>query len=145
MITGISIADTKEYISKFDPDKDNKEKATIWELGVLDSILKSKIQDIITTYETDPSRPKDITAKATINMNERALDIVRFGLKGFKNFIHPQTNQPIKFDTVSINRFGKNYNVVSDEVLKIIPSKILDELAEEIGKQSGLTEEETKN
>ncbi len=142
MITGINIAETKDYISKYDPDK---EKATIWKIGILDSILKSKIQNVVTTYEADPSNPRNVKAKATINVKEQALEIVRFGLKGFENFIHPQTKEPIKFDTISISRFGKNYNVVSDRILEIIPSEVLGELAEEIGKESGLTEEETKN
>jgi hypothetical protein len=142
MITGINIADTKDHISKYDPDK---EKATIWKIGILDSILVSKIQNVVTTYEAEPGNPRNIRAKATVNIKEQALEIVRFGLKGFENFLHPQTNEPIKFDFVSISRFGKNYNVVSDEILKIIPSKVLEELAEEISKESGLTEPERKN
>lgn len=139
---GINATETQDYISKHETDK---EKPTIWKIGTLDSILKSKIQDVSTVYETDPVNPKIVRARATININERALDIVRFGLKDVVNFIHPQTGKPIQFDTVSVNRFGKNYNVVSDEVLKVIPSKVLAELAEEISKQSGITEEEAKN
>ena len=142
MITGINIFETKDYVSKYETDKDNP---TIWKIGILDSIFKSKIQDILTTYEVDPSKPKEGKAKATLNIGERTLDLVRFGLKGFTNFLHPQTNKPMQFDTIATNRFGKSYNVVSDEILKMIPSKILDELAEEIAKESGLTEEEAKN
>ena len=142
MITGINAAETIDHISKYETDKNNP---TIWKIGVLDSILKSKIQDISTVYESDPINPQIVRARATINVQERIIDIVRFGLKDIVNFIHPQTGNPIKFDTVSVSRFGKNYNVVSDEILKVIPSKILEELAEEISKQSGITEDEIKN
>ena len=45
MFKGISIADTTDYVSKRDPDKSSP---TVWKLGILDSILKSKLQDIIT-------------------------------------------------------------------------------------------------
>jgi len=139
---GINATETQDYISKHETDK---EKPTIWKIGILDSILKSKIQDIQTVYETDPSDSKKVLARATVNLNERAIDIVRFGLKDMVNFIHPQTGKPIQFETVSVTRFGKNYNLVSDEILKVIPSKVLTELAEEISKQSGMTEEEVKN
>jgi hypothetical protein len=139
---GINITETKDYVSKHET---NKESPTIWKIGILDSILKSKIQDVITTYEADPANPKSIKAMAKVNVEERALDIVRFGLRGIENFLHPQTGKPIQFETISVNRFGKNYNLVSDEIIKVIPSKVLSELAEEISKQSGITEEETKN
>lgn len=137
-----NILDTVDFISKYDTDK---EHPTIWKLGMFDSVVRAKIQDFITTYEADPSNPKNIKARVTINLSERMLDIVRFGLKGIENFMHPQTQKLIQFDTVSVVRFGKNCNIVSDEVLKFIPFEVIEELAGEISKQNKLTEEETKN
>lgn len=137
-----NILDTVDYVSKYDKDADNP---TVWELGLLNPVVRAKLQDFTTTYEADPADHTKVKAKVTINLNERMLDLVRFGLRGFRNFLHPQTKKPIEFDTVSVSRFGGNYRVVSDEVLKFIPFEVIEELAGEISKQNKLTEEETKN
>ncbi len=141
-IKGINIYETKDYVSKFDPDK---KSPTVWKIGILDSLLKSKLKDIVTTYEVDPAKPDEGRAKTTLNINQSRVEIVRFGLKGFENFLDPKTGKPVKFDTISKASYGRNYNVVTDEVLKIIPENILYELADEISKESGLTAEEEKN
>lgn len=141
-VIGINIHETKDYISKYDPDKSNP---TVWKIGILDSLLKSKLKDIVTTYEVDPAKPDEGKAKTTLNINQSRVEIVRFGLKGLENFLDPKTGKPVSFDTVSKSSYGRNYNVVTDEVLKIIPEEILYELADEISKTSGLTKQEEKN
>lgn len=121
MITGISLAETKDYISQYD----KAEPKTIWKLGVLDS----EIFDLL-GEDKNPLRLMS--------------DAVRFGLKGFENFKDAQGNV-IKFDTVSRAVGAYNYKIVSDNIMKILPPQVKTELGTEILKMSKLNEEEIKN
>ena len=141
-VKGISIHETVDFVSKYDPDKENP---TLWEIGILDSLTKSKIEDMSTVFEVDGSAPDSAKAKTTLNLNDANIDTVRFGLKGFKNFPDPQTGKDIEFKRDIIVRFGKQHHVVSNEVLRVIPIEILNELAGEIAKRSKLSPKEEKN
>jgi len=141
-VIGINVYDTKKFISRHDTDKENP---TTWEIGVLDSLLKAKVKDGSTVFEYDPQEPSNSKAKTTLNINQSNIDIVRFGLKGVENFIDPRTKKPVEFNTIAITRSGKSYNVVTDEILRMIPPPILDELAKEINKNSDISGEEEKN
>ncbi|MHA1470228.1 MAG: hypothetical protein ACTSSP_06655, partial [Candidatus Asgardarchaeia archaeon] len=52
---------------------------------------------------------------------------------------------PVKFDTISVPKGGKNYNVVSDNIIALLGSKLIKELAEVILSENQLSEEERKN
>ena len=121
-ITGISLSETKDYVSNLD----NIEPKTIWKLGVLDAEVFASLGELVN------------------NPLKMMLEIVRFGLKGFENFKDANGND-VKFATISRNVGPYNYKVVSDSVLKIIPSNIINELGSEILQMSKLGESEAKN
>lgn len=121
MITGLNLSETKDYTSQYDKN----EPKTIWKIGVLDS----EIFDLI----GEDKNPLRIMS-----------DAVRFGLRGFENFKDKDGNI-IKFDTISRSVGIKNYNVVADSIMRILPPQIKTELGTEILKISKLNEEETKN
>ncbi len=121
MITGISLSETKDFVSQYDKG----EQKTIWKLGVLDS----EIFDLL-GEDKNPLRLMS--------------DAVRFGLKGFDNFKDANGNI-IKFDTVNRAVGQYSYKIVSDNIMKIIPPQIKTELGTEILKMSKLNEEEVKN
>lgn len=122
MITGISTQETKDFISQYDKG----EPKTIWKISAIDS----EVFDLVGDYGRNPLRMMS--------------EAVRFGLKGFENFKDAYGNT-VKFSTVSRPVGPNNYQVVADNIMKIIPPEIKTELGGEILKLSKLNEEETKN
>ena len=133
-----------DCIDPQDPDKDNP---TIWKLGILDSMIKAELDDEVTVFESNQSKgDQDNTrARTELKINQAKLQYVRFGLKGFENYLDPETDKPVVFDTTSVARGGKNYNVVSDKIMRAIPSDLLARLADKIKKLNEMTEQERKN
>ncbi|MCX5711768.1 MAG: hypothetical protein NTY47_01690, partial [Candidatus Omnitrophica bacterium] len=80
MFTGISIHETKPYVSKYDPDKNNP---TTFQIGSLDPFLRSFIDDQATSFKVSSKNP-DAPADATIAGNKRNILVVKFGLKGLE-------------------------------------------------------------
>jgi hypothetical protein len=121
-ITGISLSETKDFIST----SDTSEPKTIFKLGVLDAEAFASLGEFVN------------------NPLKMMLEIVRFGLKGFENFKDSNGNE-VKFSAISKSVSSYNYKVVSDSVLKIIPSHIINEIGAEIMQMSKLGESEAKN
>lgn len=145
MYAFINLTDTIKYVSKDDPDRDDPAKATIFVLGALDGICHEKINDMATTYEFDPRQPAEGKAKTVFNYNEISLDILRLGLRDIQNAVDPQTNKPLKFDTVASTKYGKSRNIVADSIIAMMPKKLRAELVKKIREISNLSEEEEKN
>lgn len=141
MLTGINIYETKPYKSKLDK---NKENMSVFHICPVDAHLRAYIDDQTMSFEISSNNPKD-QAKATVAANRRNLLLVRFGLKGLEGYLDPRDNKPVKFDTVSVSVNGKNYNVITDEILAIFPKALIDELSEVISGENTLSEEERKN
>lgn len=119
-IKGISLLETKDFISTYDKE----EPKTVWKLGV----LNSDVFDMVVGQE---------------NTFKVAGEAVRFGLRGFENFT--VDGQAVKFDTVSRSVGFYNLKVVSDKIMQVIPPEVKYELSAEILKMSKLQEEEIKN
>jgi hypothetical protein len=141
MLTAININETKPYVSKLDPDKTNP---TTFHIGVLDGFSRSYIDDQSTSFEFSSKNPNDLV-NTSINSGKRRLLAVKFGLRGIDNLMDPQTKKPVLFDTISMSVNKSNYNVVTDSVLKLIPSPIIDEIAAVILEENKFSEEERKN
>lgn len=138
----LNINQTKVIQSKFE---DNKDLPTKWHIRGIDHITYTAIEDMCTEYEVDPEAFSNAKARSVMHFNRKKLDLVRTGLIDVEDFIDPQTEKVVKFQSIATNRFGKSKNIVSDEFLKLIPSPVLDELAEEIMKMTVISEEERKN
>jgi len=141
MLTGINIYEAKPYVSKYDTDKNNP---TTFQIGALDPFLRSYIDDQTTSLKFSSKNPNEL-AEANILVSKRNLLAVKFGIRDIQNLGDPQTNKPVKFDTVSTSINGKNFPAVSDEIIKMLPKDLIDELAEVILSANKLTEEEVKN
>ena len=140
-LIGVNVFETKDYISKQDTDRNDP---TIFKIGLLDSQIKSWIIDRISDFEMSSDNLDD-KAKVTFRINERNLALVKFGLKGIENLIDPQTKKPVSFKPDVINKFGKSYEVIPDRVLNMLSLQVITELAEEILKETKLSDEEIKN
>lgn len=142
MIRGIKLDSTRNFVSSLDPDK-GTDKATVFEIGSLDSRIMGRITDKATTMSINPNRP-DEEVDTTVNASEVAFETVQYGLRGWKNFVDEDGNE-IPFKTVKRNHGGTSYRVVDEEVLKLLPRAIIGELANEIRKDNELSEAEAKN
>jgi len=125
MITGISLSDTQDYISKYDKD----EPKTVFKIGVL-------VTDVFTTVSKMASS-KDQSIDALT-------EAVRFGVKGFDGFKDKQGNK-INFDTANRNVNGVDYQVLTNRIINMIPVDVVIELGGEILRITKLSEAEVKN
>jgi hypothetical protein len=135
--TGVDVYAVRQYTSPNDPDKENP---TVFDLGALDARIMAHLKDSHMSTEVTDSGPKMNIGSAAFSY-----DVVRFGLKGMRNFLHPQTGKEVKFDVKSISIRGRNYEGVSDQVMDLLPAALIAELASEIMTQNKLGEEEQKN
>ena len=126
MIDPIAIGQTKEYICKED-----KVNPTVWIIGSIDSIEQAEILNKVSDKE------KDVIDKN--NSSLMLFEIIRFGLKGFKNF------KDVQFETETIKSMDKDRQVVTENIIKMIPFSIISELAMEIWGSNKISEAQEKN
>lgn len=138
---GIGSHETWDYVSPLDPDKNNP---TIFKIGVLDQRVKGWIMDQNSIVERDAENPKE-KVKVQVRIHSGCLDIVKFGLKGFENFIDFKTGNKIEFETETRHLAGKDYEVVSDKVMEMLPYNLIVELADVILGGNKIGEKEEKN
>jgi hypothetical protein len=125
MISGIDIGLSKDYISKFDTG----EIKTVWKLGVLSAYAFAYVGSKI----SDPS--KSI---------EGMIEVVRFGLLGFDNF-KDSKGAMIPFATQVKSIGQRNFNIVKDDIINIMPIDLVIELGGKILEMTKLSEEAEKN
>jgi len=140
MIKGISLSETEQFICK-DDDENNPTK---WKLGVIDSLIMSEIQDLITLFEPDSTGRPDAPAKTKLCLNLVRAEAVRFGLKGWENFCDEVGGQII-FKTEKRNIGGKSVDAVADDLMRIIPFTVISQLGDRILQKNRFSEEEAKN
>ncbi len=140
MITALNLNDTIKYVLK----SDTVEPKTEWILGMLDTRIRKKIEDMSWNYEASPDAPGSAKATTTFNFGAAELEYIMFGLKGFNNFVDSKGN-PIKYKATQKIVNGQSYFVVDESIIKIIPENVVKELAGEIKKLNSIKEEEVKN
>lgn len=136
MIDPISVGQIKEYVLKGD-----KTNPTIWLIGPLDSITKSKIIASFGRVEIQDNKP--VYIQGNIDFTQNNFLIVKYGLKGFKNFL--LDGKEVEFKTNKEKIFNQEIEAVSDETLKIIPLFAINELASVIWGENQVSEELEKN
>ena len=139
-LKGIDIYAIKDEVSEHDPDKKNP---TTYKLGVLDNRILAELEDGMTSFEIGSGGSGD-SAKTTLAINRRAIEFFRFGVKGIENF-QDSKGKPVKFETISVAKFGTNYNVVAPHIVQMHELFVIKEMAAKIRKYNRLTEEEEKN
>jgi hypothetical protein len=140
-LIGINSAETRDYVSPKDPDKDNP---TVFSVGVLDPYVQSYIEEMTNKISVRSKNPDE---RASINYSDlkRNILIVRLGVKDIRNFIDPQTQKPIRFDTVSMPLGGKNFPAITESIISMMSKELINELAGEVETDNNLSEEEEKN
>ena len=136
MINPIALGETVEFILPQD-----KEDSTIWLLGAIDSILKTKLESSFMDISFVDGKVSSLVPK--IPLLEQNTKIVQFGLKGFRNFILNGKEVPCKIEKLKFA--GLELEIMSEETIKYIPRNVIVELANEIWKENQVSEEEEKN
>ena len=136
MIDAIAFGQTKEYVLKSD-----KKNPTIWLIGALDSITKARIISSFGKIEIKEGQP--VYSQGEIDLALNNFSIVKYGLKGFKNF--KSGDKEVEFKTEKIKVFNQEIEAVSDDILKIIPLFAITELANVIWGENQVSEELAKN
>ena len=134
-LKAIDINEVRDFILPED-----KENPTIFKIGVIDSRIRSKIRDETATFD-------DALSSTKINQLKIAttgLEYVRFGLKGFENFLD-KNDKPIEFKTETIKFAGRTYEVVAESILNMLSDDVIMALGAEIMKGNKLSEKEIKN
>lgn len=126
--------------------KNDKDNPTVWLIGPIDSITKSKILGESLHYDmSDPRNPK---VETDIKPFEQDILIVKICLKGFENFNYvsgAKKGKPVPFKTEQKTCYGGVREMVTNETIKDIPRGAIRELSEFAWAESEVTEEEEKN
>ena len=122
MISGVDVRRTRDYVLKAD-----KDDPTVWKLGVLPAAVAGLLVD-----NTKTGNPFEII-----------LTIVRLALKGWENF--KMDGKDIEFRTEKEKLYGREVDLVADDLVNTIPINAISELAIEIQKDLALTATHRKN
>jgi hypothetical protein len=139
-LIAVDVNAVREYSLKADVGDDK----TVFQIGLLDAPLRAHIEDKGLSYSVNATSPRDSPADVKMNLNQRALEVVRFGLRGWKNFKDSQ-GRDVQFDRVSqaVPGLGNRY-VVSDVSLRALEMDWIKELAGEISGDNAIDEAEKK-
>ena len=158
-LIAMTTSDTVDYVSDQDPSKKKvpqsakdpnaepvmmtviEDGATTFKLKPLDVFLMGYIYDNASTLSG-----KQGTDEVGIHtrMNQTNIECVRHGLAGFVNFADAKGNQ-VQFKTQKAVVNGRQYDVVSDEIMNMLGVRLVQELAGEIKKISEVSKAEEKN
>jgi hypothetical protein len=139
MLTAFDATEVDEFT--FPNDTEPK---TIFKIGVLDTVLRAHLNDMLTRYELSSPNGDD-PAGVNINLEGMRLQAVRFGLKGWDNFKDKHGNE-IKFDTVSVAVKGVgNRDGLSPRALAAIRHEWIEPLGNAILNGNKFNKEEIKN
>jgi len=135
MINPIAIGLTKEYVLKND-----KVNPTVWIIGSIDSMMAAKIASESGQIEMVDGKPTFVVNEDIANNDFK---LVRYGLKGFKNFSIDGKEVEFKFSKEKM--MDHDIDVAHEDIIKMIPLFAIHELAMEIWKANQVSEEEGKN
>ena len=140
-IRAINLTKTIKHQLSFDEDA-GTDAAVTWIVGALDSRVFAAIKDKATGIPMSALAGGEGTA--TLNINQTNFDVVMFGLKGWENFKY-EDGKSVEFKTTHTNLAGKTYLTADPELVAILPTEVIDELAGVIMEINTLKEEERKN
>lgn len=128
-VIAVNVNEVREY-SLLEDNGDNK---TIFNLGQFDTFVRSYLSAKINKIQTDGG-----------DINEWSYDVLRFGLKGWKNLKHADGTDVV-FSTTKVKVPGTTEKeVVSDECIALLKYEWVEELSLDIYKNNWLSAEQKK-
>lgn len=142
-IVTLKLSGTKDITSKYDSAKDTPE-ATVFSIRALDSRIMGQINDAATSFASpDPSRI-DPRGATILNVHEANFKTAQFGLAGWRN-VRDADGNDVPFKTVKRVVLGAEYDVIDPELLKTLPSMVIDEIGLAVKQYNTVTEADVKN
>lgn len=141
MLQALNLAKTIEFQSDRDPAK-GTDQATVFTIGALSSRVASMLRDKSTRFSGDLGKAEGMMTE--IRMNETAFELVRFGLRGLRNY-QAADGTLIEFKTEDYQLGNTTCKVVAKEIMEVIDLETIRELAEQVGKVSGFEDDAVKN
>ncbi len=133
MIDPIAVGLSIEYVIEKDRASNNP---TTWIIGSMDSFTQSKLLASLIDITV---KDGDVAWDKSSNKQHPDFTIVKYGLKGWKNF------GKLEFRSEKVSLFGQEIESVPDDLLKQIPLPIVQELALVIWKGNQVSEDLKKN
>lgn len=139
-VRGLTLDSVVEYVSVSDPGHPNHAikvdesgewappQPTVFLLGMLPARLQAMLKDRSTRFQVDDSGK---TVAVDFNAHHAALERVRFGLKGWKNFLD-ENGKEIGFETEDTVVNNHKYRAMKTESLNRLPIELVRELSIEI-------------
>jgi hypothetical protein len=161
-LIALTTVDTVRYVSDADPSKKyvdasvdpadpakgvkqvaqiDEASATIFLLKPLDAFLTAYIYDNASSLT---GRQGSDDVKINTRVNQTNIDAVRFGLRGFENFTDGK-GALVHFKSAKAVVNGREYEVASDDTVKLLGLKLVAELAGEVKRISEVSSAEEKN
>lgn len=141
-LVGLDLDAIAEFVSIYD----KTEPHTTFRLGTIDSALQAKIKDEGSASFTGKTGQDGTVDQVVANVtaNQLARMTVKYGLRGWKNFVDSRGKE-IVFLTEKTNFRGRIVDVVAESCLNLLSIPILRELSEEIERLNEPTEVESKS
>jgi len=145
MLVAVDTSATREYTLKSDVrpkalTEGEPWQPTVFEIGVLDGILGPMLLD---KHTVTARKNRD----STVDMKPGSymLDIVRFGLRGWKNFAD-KDGKPVEFIRTQMQVLGVGMRWVADDrCIAKLQSEWMSELSDAILNANQLSEDDVKN
>lgn len=146
-IKALNLSHVREYICKNDRDSD---EPTVWKLGTLTSRQIGEIRDAASSFVVDTNKPQgapdeENEVETKFAQSKMCYDAARQGLRGWDNFLDPETDAPIPFESQAREIAGAQTRVVPLKLMDRIPQSVIMELGQEILNQNEPTEDDGKN
>ena len=140
MIIALDINEVRPYTL----ESDTTEPKTVFQVGVLDGVLLSAIEDSQTQFGVSNTGDKG-SPDISVNLHGKNVEAVKFGLKGWENFKDKNGND-VLFTTqnYTVPRVGVRAGVSRDSLSRL-NKDVIAELATEILKASSFDKEQEKN
>ena len=129
---------------KYSLESDTEEPRTVFILGPIDAPLMAAIDDDQTVYKFDRAQP-DAETGMVLRLNQRHVEFVRFGLKGWENYLDSES-KPVQYLTQDypIDGLGTRTGI-KESLLRAMSLEDISKLAGRIKRLNELTREQEKN
>jgi hypothetical protein len=141
-VIAIDTSAIREYI--LEADRMSSEP-TIFFLGFLDNPLRGVLEDSkVSGIQNKVDGDKAVTSEMNFDLNKYYIEVVRFGLRGFKNF-HNEKGEEIRYESEPFfTKCGKRSGL-PDRIMNLFDFSWIEELASAILAQNYLKGEKAKN
>lgn len=139
-IMALDLSATRVEESKYD-DARGTDRATKFTLGTIDSKAAGYIRDRATKLMISPNQEVGSDVPTTMEQNSVYYQAFAVGVLAWENFRDREGND-IKRKTQRKNIAGKDYEVITDAVMRRVPLEVINEFGQMLLDENELKEQE---